>query len=60
MTKEYMEEDGTFSPATSLHQEIEQFKRLQETYPGLTDEEYAHRLVTTKKQITKIRKIIGE
>lgn len=60
MTKEYMEKDGTFSPATTLHQEIEQFKRLQRTYPDLSDDEYAHRLVTSKKQIVKMRRIIGE
>lgn len=59
MTREYMEKDGTFSPATTLHQELEQFKRLSSQYPDLTDEEYAHRLVTTKKQIGKMRKIIG-
>lgn len=60
MTKEYMEKDGTFSPATGLNQEIQQFRRLKAEYPDLDDKEYAHRLVTTEKQIQKMRKILGE
>jgi len=60
MTKEYLEPDGTFSPSTGLTHELGQFQRLTQQFPGLPDDEMAHRLATTKKQIRKMRKLMGD
>jgi hypothetical protein len=59
MTKEYLTKTGTFADSTILGKEITQFKRLLAEHPNLTDEEYAHRLVTSPKQVQKLRNLIG-
>ena len=56
--REYLEPDGTFSPATSLAQEIDQLRRLKLAYPDLDDSELAHRMTTTVKQVRRMTKLL--
>lgn len=44
----------------SVEEDLAQFKRLRAAYPNLTDEELAHRLVMTPKQLARVRKFLGE
>jgi hypothetical protein len=55
-TREYTEPDGTWAPSTSLGQELQQLKKLQQH--NLSDEEICHRMVITKKQLRNMRKIL--
>jgi hypothetical protein len=59
MMREYTEPDGTFSMSTQLGQEMNQYRKLLSAHPGLSDDEMAHRMTTTVKQIGKIRKLLG-
>lgn len=44
----------------SVEDDLKQFKRLRAAYPELEDEELAHRLVMSKKQLQRVRKFLGE
>lgn len=44
----------------SVEEDLKQFKRLRVAYPDLTDEDLAHRLVMSKKQLQRVRKFLGE
>ncbi len=46
--------------SNSVEADINQFRRLRETYPDLSDSDLAHRLVMTKKQLARVRKLLGE
>jgi len=44
----------------SIDEDLKQFKRLRAAFPNLTDEDLAHRLVMSKKQLRNVRKLLGE
>lgn len=44
----------------TVEEDLKQFKRLRAAYPDLPDEELAHRLVMSKKQLQRVRKFLGE
>jgi CRISPR/Cas system-associated protein endoribonuclease Cas2 len=44
----------------SVEEDLKQFKRLRETYPDLSNQELAHRIVMTEKQLQRVRKLLGE
>lgn len=57
MVKEYIEPDGTFSPATTIGHESVQLQKLLNS--GVTDDkELAHRMATTVKAVRKMRKFL--
>lgn len=58
--KEYVNPDGTFDSSTMLGHELSQLSRLRAVYPNLSTEELAHRMTTTKKQVVKMLKMLGE
>lgn len=44
----------------TVEEDLKQFKRLRAAFPDLSDEELAHRLVMSKKQLKRVRKFLGE
>jgi len=44
----------------SVEEDLKQFKRLRAAYPDIEDEELAHRLVMSKKQLQRVRKFLGD
>ena len=44
----------------TVEEDLKQFKRLRAAHPDLDDEELAHRLVMSKKQLQRVRKFLGE
>ena len=44
----------------SVEEDLKQFKRLRAAYPDLTDDDLAHRLVMSRKQLQRVRKFLGE
>jgi transcriptional antiterminator len=56
--REYIEPDGTFSPATQLNHELIQLSKLVVLYPDLTIKELAHRMTATERQVIKMLKLL--
>jgi hypothetical protein len=44
----------------SIEADLQQLKKLLTAFPNLSEDELAHRLVWTKPQLRKVRKLLGE
>lgn len=57
MTREYISPDGRVELPSEIGRELEQLKRLLPL--GLSDDELAHRLVVSKRELKKMKKALS-